>query len=142
MSLFLNNDTISIRRGDSGVIRLVFDRESMSGVYVTFAVKTSRDEPDENAVISKSYQCGVDPTVQPNEAYFFLKPEDTNELEVFPEKDKNDFQEYVWMVKIETNNGMLADTVIPSSTNSFPKFRVYYGSVPDDDMDNTFGIIS
>ena len=143
MSMYLNtdNNVISIRRGDSGVLRVKFSESDMSGVYVTFAVKLNKDDADEDAVITKSYQCGYDKTVLPNEAYFLIKPEDTQELEVTPEKDKNDYQEYYWMIKIETNNGLLADTVIPSSTNNFPKFRVYYGSVPDSDIPNTWGII-
>ena len=142
MSLFLNNtnNTISIRRGDSGVVRLVFERP-MNGVYVTFAVKENKYDSDDEALIAKSYLCGYDPTVSPYEAYFFIKPEDTENFEIYPQKEKWDFQDYYWMVKIETNNGLLADTVIPSSTNTFPKFRVYYGSVPDEDMPNTYGII-
>lgn len=143
MSLFLNtsNNIISIRRKDSGVIRLAFDRD-MTGVYVTFAVKENKYDADEDALITKSYQCGYDKTVSPYEAYFLIKPEDTENFEIYPQKDKWDFQDYYWMVKIETNNGVLADTVIPSGTNTFPKFRVYYGSVPDEDMPNTYGIIT
>lgn len=143
MSLFLDsNNTISLRRKDSGVIRIVFSTEDMSGVYVTFSVKENKYDDDDDAVISKSYLCGADPTVNKNEAYFLIKPEDTEDLDIVPSKDKYDYQEYYWMVKIETNNGVLADTVIPSGTMSFPKFRLYYGSVPDDDMPNTLPYIS
>ena len=142
MSLYLNssNNMISIRRKDSGVVRLVFERD-MTGVFVTFSVKENKYDSDEDALITKSYQCGYDKTVSPYEAYFFIKPEDTENFDIYPLKDKWDFQDYYWMVKIETNNGLLADTVIPSGTNTFPKFRVYYGSVPDEDMPNTYGII-
>lgn len=142
MSLFLDssNNMISIRRKDSGLIRLAFERP-MNGVYVTFSVKENKYDKDEDALITKSYLCGYDETIAPNEAYFFIKPEDTEDFEINPDNEKKDFQDYYWMVKIETNNGLLADTVIPSKTDPFPKFRVYYGSVPDEDMDNTFGLI-
>lgn len=142
MSLFLNNSNnmISIRRKDSGVLRFAFDQD-MSGVFVTFAVKENKYDDDADALITKSYLCGADPSISPYEAYFFIKPEDTENFEIYPAKDKWDFQDYWWMLKIETNNGLLADTVIPSGTATFPKFRVYYGSVPDEDMPNTYGII-
>lgn len=142
MSMYINSDNnmILIRRKDSGVLRLVFERP-MNGVFVTFAVKENKDDPDEDALISKSYQCGYDPTISPYEAYFFIQPEDTADFDIFPKKNKLDFQDFYWMVKIETNNGLLADTVIPSGTDAFPKFRVYYGSVPDYDIPNTYGII-
>lgn len=142
MSLFLNNqnNTISIRSGDSGVLRFVFERP-MNGVYVTFSVKENKYDPDDEAVIVKSYLCGYDKTISPFEAYFFITPEDTSNLEIYPEKEKWDFQDYYWMLKIETNRGYLADTVIPTSTNNFPKFRLYYGSVPDSDIQNTSGFI-
>lgn len=142
MSLYLNNSNnmISIRAGDSGVLRFVFERP-MNGVYVTFSVKENKYDSDNEAVIVKSYLCGCDRTISPYEAYFFIKPEDTANLEISPLKEKWDFQDYYWMLKIETNKGYLADTVIPTSTNSFPKFRLYYGSVPDEDIQGTGGLI-
>lgn len=142
MSLFLKTDSnmIYMRKKDSGVLRFLFDH-NMKGVYVTFAVKRNREDPDEDAVIAKSYRCGVDPTVSPYEAYFFIKPEDTEEMEVEPVKEKFSYQDYYWMLKVETNKGYLADTVIPADNANFPKFRLYYGSVPDFDMENTGGLI-
>lgn len=132
MSLFVNaeNNTISMRRNDSGVLQFVFDND-MTGVFVTFAVKADRADSDEEAVITKTYLCGKDAYVAPNVAYFYLTPEDTASLEVEPIKDKFDYQDYCWMIKLETEYGMLADTIIPSGTAKYPKFRLYYGSVPD-----------
>ena len=133
MSLYLKTDTnmIYMRKKDSGVIRFLFDHD-MTDVVVTFAVKRNREDADEDAVITKSFTCGADKAVSPYEAYFFIKPEDTEEMEVEPEKDKFNYQDYYWMLKIETNEGSLADTVIPADIANFPKFRLYYGSVPSD----------
>lgn len=138
MSLYLKTDTnmIYMRKKDSGVVRFLFDHD-MTGVYVTFAVKRNREDPDEDAVIAKSYRCGMDPTVSTHEAYFLIRPDDTSEMEVEPLKEKFTYQDYYWMLKVETNGGTLADTVIPSDNANFPKFRLYYGSVPDFDIDNT-----
>lgn len=142
MSLFLKTDSnmIYMRKKDSGVLRFLFDHD-MTNVYVTFAVKRNREDPDEDAVIAKSYKCGADPTVSPYEAYFFIKPEDTEEMEVEPTKEKFSYQDYYWMLKVETNRGYLADTVIPADNANFPKFRLYYGSVPDFDIDNAGSFI-
>jgi len=131
MSLYINSDSnmIYMRRRDSGVMRFCFDHD-MTGVTVTFAVKRNKEDSDDDAVITKSYTCGVDETVAPTEAYFYIMPDDTAELEVEPTKVKFEYQDYYWMLKIETNNGYMADTVIPSGSSSYPKFRLYYSSVP------------
>ena len=125
-----------MRRNDSGVLQFVFDN-NMTGVFVTFAVKADRSDPDEEAVVTKTYLCGKDPYVAPNVAYFYLTPDDTAELPIEPAKDKFDYQDYCWMLKVETEYGMLADTVIPYGTDKYPKFRLYYGSVPDYDKQST-----
>lgn len=132
MSLYVKPDSqmIYMRRGDAGVLQFIFDKP-MDGVFMTFAVKRDKADKDEDAVISKSFLCGKDPFIAPNVAFFYLHPDDTEFLEIEPEKDKFDYQDYVWMLKIETEWGKLADTVIPCRSMKFPKFRLFYGSVPD-----------
>ena len=132
MSLYVKpeNQMIYMRRGDAGVVQFMFDKP-MDGVFTTFAVKRDKADKDEDAVITKSCLCGKDPFISSRVAYFYISPEDTIELEIEPEKNKFDYQDYVWMLKIETEMGMLADTVIPCRNTKFPKFRLYYGSVPD-----------
>jgi hypothetical protein len=138
MSLYLKqeNQMIYMRRGDTGIVQFVFDKP-MDGVFVTFAVKKNQSDKDEDAVITKSCLCGKDPFLSPRVAYFIIDPEDTAYLDIEPEKPKFDFQDYVWMLKIETDYGRLADTVIPCRTFKFPKFRLYYGSVPDFNKEET-----
>ena len=132
MSLYIKpeNQMIYMRRGDAGVIRFVFDRP-MDDIYTTFAVKRHQSDRDEDAVITKTFLCGSDRYISPYVAVFYLCPCDTYDLEVEPVKDKFDYQDYVWMLKLESDHGRLADTVIPCRTMRFPKFRLYYGSVPD-----------
>ena len=141
MSLYLNTEKrlIYMRRGDSGILQFVFqdDQNDLDGALVTFAVKVDRSDSDAEAVIPKTYMLGKDTMVAPNIAYFYLTPEDTQNLEIEPLRDRLDYQDYVWTLKIETEYGMLADTVIPYETDSFPKFRLYYGSVPDADKQTT-----
>lgn len=141
MSLYLKqeNQMIYMRRGDAGILQFIFDKP-MYDVIVTFAIKKNQSDKDEDAVISKSFMCGKDPYLSPRIAYFFIDPEDTAYLDIDPIKDKFDYQDYVWMLKIETNFGRFADTVIPCRSFRFPKFRLYYGSVPDFDKRKTIGI--
>lgn len=138
MSLYIKPDDqmIYMRRGDTGVIQFVFDRP-MDGVFTTFAVKRDKADRDEDAVITKSCLCGKDPYMSSRIACFFICPCDTADLEVDPSRDRLDYQDYVWMLKIEGDKGLLADTVVPCRTSKFPKFRLYYGSVPDFDKRRT-----
>jgi len=138
MSLYIKQDSkmIYMRRGDAGVVQFVFDKP-MDGVFVTFSVKKDKSDKDEDAVITKSCLCGKDPFISSRVAFFYISPDDTNMLDIEPEKDKFDYQDYIWMLKIETEWGQLADTVIPCRSSKFPKFRLYYGSVPDFNKEET-----
>ena len=119
MTFKIDTETFRIqgRKGDSGVIKFIFNR-NLSEFDVYFTVKASLDDADENALITKTFLKPFGSEIVVN-----LSPEDTSKFQLNCSKVRQ-FTDFFWGLKV-VQGDFFAQTVVPSGSAMPPRFRVY-----------------
>ena len=127
--LFTINPTtyvISGTKGDSGAFSFIFDKD-MSDLTACFIVKETVSTADVDAYIHKEYTFPATSAVSGDNNVFVVNilPSDTIEIPIVTDQDPPKYDDFVWGLKVYNANDY-AETAIPSTGGTYPKFRMYY----------------
>lgn len=127
--LFTINPTtyvISGTKGDSGVFSFTFDR-NMSELTACFIVKENILASDTDAYIHKEYTFPAASAVSGDNNLFIVNifPSDTLEIPIVTDQDPPKYDDFIWGLKVYKGIEY-AETAIPSTGGTYPKFRMYY----------------
>lgn len=94
----MSNSSISLIRGDDATITVTFADTDLTGATVYFTVKSSLDDADADAVISKDITSHSDPTN--GETQIALSSSDTADLA----------GKYYWDLQLKDSGGVITST--------------------------------
>jgi len=113
-------------KGDSGAFIFNFNK-NMDGATACFVVKEKITTDDVDAYIEKSYTFPTS-AVEPSGNNVFivsLLPGDTLDIPIVTEQDPPKYDDFVWGLRVYKGT-TYAETVIPRTGGTYPKFRMYY----------------
>lgn len=131
MLFSINNDTFAITgtRGDSGCIAFLFDQD-MEGCTACFVVKEYVTTPDEDAYIhiSKTFSANLSTPPTSSDKLFevVFTPEITQDIPIVTEDCPPKYDEFIWGLKVTRASDNFAQTVVPTTGATYPKFKLYY----------------
>jgi len=113
-------------KGDSGAFIFKFNKD-MDGATACFVVKEQITTSDADAYITKSYTFpATSATSGDNDTFNVeLLPGDTLDIPIVTEQDPPKWDDFVWGLRVHKGT-TYAETVIPKTGGTYPKFRIYY----------------
>lgn len=113
-------------KGDSGAFIFHFNR-NMDGATACFIVKEKITTDDNDAYIEKSFTFpAASAAIDANDTFnVSIFPADTLDIPIVTEQDPPKFEDFVWGLRVYKGT-TYAETVIPRSGGTYPKFRMYY----------------
>lgn len=113
-------------KGDSGAFIFKFNR-NMDGATACFIVKETITTADEDAYIEKSFEFPASSATSGDNDTFNVNlfPCDTIDIPIVTEQDPPKYDDFVWGLRVYKGT-TYAETVIPKSGGTYPKFRMYY----------------
>ena len=114
-------------KGDSGAFTFIFNK-NMNGATVCFIVKEKITTDDVDAYIEKSFTFPAASSVLNTENNVFsvsLFPSDTLDIPIVTDQDPPKYDDFIWGLRVYKGTSY-AETLIPRTGGSYPKFRMYY----------------
>lgn len=118
--------TIAGTKGDSGVISFKFNRD-MDGSTACFVVKEKITTPDDESYIHEEFTFPATSAASGDNDTFLVtfSPETTIDIPIVTDQDPPKYDDFIWGLKVYKGT-TYAETAIPLSGGSYPKFRLYY----------------